>query len=71
MRRSPSPKVAKLRARIAGTRSNHPDADVTDLRRELKYAKAEDFLQKILGEAPPLNQAQRADLAALLVGGDA
>lgn len=35
---SPSPRVARARARLAGTVKNHPDADVTELRRDLKAA---------------------------------
>lgn len=60
------------RARLAGA-SQKPETDTTDLKRELKFAKTEDFLQKILAEAPPLTAAQKADLAALLVpaGGEA
>lgn len=68
-----NPRVAKLKSTLGVVIRNNPDADVTDLRRELKAATAEAFLERILNEAPALTEAQKADIAALLVpvGGDA
>lgn len=62
-----SPKVARSKSLLgSGIRLGRPEAEVIELRRELKFATTEAFLERILAEAPPLTDAQRADLAALL-----
>jgi uncharacterized membrane protein len=57
----------KERARLAATRRHHPDADTTDLRRDLRAARAEDYIKKLVDVAPQLSPEQRAKLAVLLL----
>lgn len=57
------------RSRIAHTKKANPDADVTDLRRQLKAERLEDYIQRTVDAAPPLTDEQRHRLAALLSGG--
>lgn len=57
------------RAKIANTKRLDPDADVTDLKRQLKAERLEDYIQRTVDSAPRLTEAQRARLAALLTGG--
>lgn len=65
------------RARVAAlSRTKSPDDPILlDARRDLKVAKAETYISKVLAEAPPLTDAQRTRLAELLRpvrdGGDA
>lgn len=59
------------RARVASlTRSRTPDdPDLVDARRNLKAARLEAYIEKVVAEAPPLTAAQRDRLAVLLRGG--
>lgn len=60
------------RARIASTKKANPDADVTELRRQLKAERLEDYIKRVVDDAPPLSPEQRQKLAALIhptVGG--
>lgn len=54
------------RARLAATLRHHPDADTTEIRRDLRAAKLADYIRKVVDEAPPLTDAQRERLAAIL-----
>lgn len=56
------------RARVAAlSRTKSPDDPaLLDARRDLKAAKAENYISKVLAEAPPLTDAQRTRLAELL-----
>lgn len=40
-----------------------------EIRRELKAETAESYIKRLVDEAPPLTELQRARLAALLLGG--
>jgi hypothetical protein len=55
-----------LRARLAATERHHPDADTAELRRDLRAARAEDYIRRLIESAPPLTAAQRDQLATLL-----
>lgn len=59
----------KTRAQIARTKRFNPDADVTELRRQLKAERLEEHIRRIVDEWPPLNAEQRDRLALLLRGG--
>ena len=59
------------RARLAATKKHHPDADVSLIRRDLRAARAEDYIRKLVATAPPLTASQRDVLAVLLRGGAA
>ncbi len=63
-------KALAARGRL-GYVSQHPDQPdrILDARRDLAVAKIEDYIAKIVDDAPPLNQAQRDKLALLLRGG--
>lgn len=59
------------RARLAATQRHHPHADTTELRRDLKAARLEDYIARTVDSAPPLSPEQRDRLALLLRGGAA
>lgn len=62
------------RARVAGyKRRGRPDTDpdVIDARRELRAARLELYIARVVAEAPPLTPAMLDRLALLLRGGDA
>lgn len=56
----------KTRSEIANTIRKNPDADVTELRRQLKSERLEDYIRRVVDEAPPLTAEQRDRLALLL-----
>lgn len=57
-------RFTKARSHLALAHRNDPDADHSDLRRDLKAAKLGDHIDAV---APELTTEQRLDLAALLV----
>ncbi|MDP9459226.1 MAG: hypothetical protein M3Q22_02900 [Actinomycetota bacterium] len=59
-----------LRAALAAATRHHPDT-ADDLRRDLKASRAEDYIKKLVDEAPTLSPSQRDRLAVLLRGGAA
>ncbi len=58
------------RARVASlSRSRTPDdPDLVAARRDLRAARAEDYIRKLVDAAPPLSDDQRDRLALLLRG---
>ena len=64
----PSPSVAHHRARIGGlSRDRRPDdPELLDAKRSLAAEMLTEYIEKILAEAPPLNDEQRTRLAELL-----
>ena len=56
------------RARVASlSRSRVPnDPDLVAARRDLRAARAEDYIKQVLAAAPPLTEEQRRHLAAIL-----
>lgn len=54
------------RSQIAIKKRANPDADVTELKRQLKAEKTQEYIDKVLAEAPPLSDEQRTYLAELL-----
>ncbi|MGW4581950.1 hypothetical protein ACWELP_24975 [Rhodococcus aetherivorans] len=61
----------KLVATLGATRRHHPDADTTDIRRELAASTIEDHVRAVVAQAPPLTDEQRERIAALLRAGGA
>ena len=59
-------KPQQLRQRIGGIRRRDPGADVTELRVQLREAKAEQYIQKLLAETPPLSAEEKLHLTRLL-----
>lgn len=61
------------RARVASlSRSREPtDPDLVDARRNLRAARLEDYIRKVVDAAPPLTAEQRSRLAVLLQPRDA
>ena len=59
------------RSRIALTKKIDPLADVTDLKRQLKAERLEDYIKRTVDAAPQLTPEQRDKLALLLTGGGA
>jgi len=59
------------RSRLANTLKADPSADVTELRRQYKAERLEEYIRRTVDAAPPLTVEQRARLAELLtVGGE-
>ena len=56
------------RAKIAATKRQDPEADVTDLRVQLRAERLADYVARVVAEAPPLTTEQRARIAAILAG---
>lgn len=54
------------RSLIATTLQRDPNADVTELRQQLKAERLEDYVRRTVNEAPPLNAEQRARIARLI-----
>lgn len=54
------------RSKIANEKRKNPEADVTELKVQLRADRAQDYIEKLLAEAPPLTADQRAKLAELL-----
>lgn len=67
--KQPSPERRKARARHNGIKSRYgADAPETlAAREELRALAAEEQITRIVAEAPPLTEAQRARLAVLLL----
>lgn len=59
----------KTRSQIAHAKKLDRNADVTELRRQLKAERLEEHIRRLVDEAPPLTPAQRDRLAVLLRGG--
>lgn len=54
------------RSRIAHAKKADPSADVTELQRQLKAERLEEYIARTVSAAPALNDEQTAHLAALL-----
>lgn len=61
----------KTRSQIAHIKKRDPQADTTELRRQLKAERLAEHIARVVAEAPPLTPEQRDRLAVLLRGGDA
>lgn len=61
----------QTRSKIAHAKKRDPNADVSDLRAQLKAERLADYITRVVDSAPPLTPAQRDRLALLLRGGDA
>ena len=59
------------RARVAAlSRDRKPtDPDLLAAKRDLRASRAEQYITRIVAEAPPLTEDQRSRIAALLQGG--
>lgn len=59
------------RAKLGAATRYHPDdlPRITDARRDLAAAKIADYVERVVAEAPPLTEHQRARIARLLAGG--
>ena len=68
----PTPKKRRSRQLqgILAAEHRHPPAEAhTALRREHPAAQLEEYIERIVGEAPGLEPSQREKLARLLAGG--
>lgn len=65
-------KVLSHRGRVASLSRSRPadDPELLDERRNLAAAHIAQFVAKHLASAPPLTDAQRADLARMFAGGE-
>jgi hypothetical protein len=57
-------KRASIARRSQGLPPDHPE--LVELRRKLKTQRVEEYIERVLSEAPPLTADQRARLAELL-----
>lgn len=61
--------AAQARSKLALAVRNHaPESTIVEARRDLAAAKLEQYIVDTVAAAPPLNEAQRDRLAALLRG---
>jgi hypothetical protein len=56
----------QARSRVAHAKRYHPDADHTDLERDLAAANLEAYIRRVVDQAPPLTSGQIERLRALL-----
>lgn len=61
-------KISRPRAKIAALSRSRTadDPELVEARRDLKAAKLEDYIRRVVAEAPPLTDQQRELLAGLL-----
>jgi hypothetical protein len=59
------------RARVAAlSRDRKPtDPDLLAAKRDLRASRAEEYIKRVVDQAPPLSDSQKARLAALLQSG--
>ena len=63
---APNP-LLRLRGRLAHAhRGGGDEALIREVRRDLAAAKLEQYIERVVSEAPPLTEAQRTKLTALL-----
>jgi hypothetical protein len=62
----------QARSQLALLHRNKPDdaEAIAAARQNLRVARAEDYICRLVAEAPPLSEVQRARLAALLRSSD-
>jgi hypothetical protein len=65
------PRVREVSARLAAEERWHPEADTSDLRRDLRAARAAQYIRDLTDSLPALTVEQRARLARLLLPGGA
>lgn len=60
--------VLTLRGRVASLSRSRPsdDVDLVEARRQLAAANLEQYVARVVADAPPLTNDQRARIAALL-----
>ncbi|WP_431920476.1 hypothetical protein [Nonomuraea jabiensis] len=65
-----SPEQRKKRGQLAARKRWNPDAPETvDAQRDFRVERAENYIRRLVDEAPPLTAEQRDRLALLLRGG--
>jgi hypothetical protein len=67
-KRKTDPEVGRCRARLAGYKRHHPDADHTELELDLREANVRAYILEAVDPNgwPPLRPETRAELAQLL-----
>jgi hypothetical protein len=66
-----TPAVLKARATVAAQKRHHPEGGeaVDNAVRNLSEVLLRQHIERVVSQAPPLNETQRARLAALLQSG--
>ncbi|MGJ5668592.1 hypothetical protein QLG13_12100 [Rhodococcus aetherivorans] len=64
-----STRSRSIAGHLGVTLRKDPNADTTDLRRELAASRIQDHIEEVLASAPPLTAAQKDRLAAIIRGG--
>ena len=69
----PASQILSTRGRVAALSRSRAadDTELVDARRTLAAEKLEQYIARVVAEAPPLSAEQKARLAALLRGGEA
>jgi hypothetical protein len=57
----------RTRSTIAHARRRDPNADTTELFRQMRAEKLADHIREVIASPPPLNEAQRSLVAAVLL----
>lgn len=57
------------RSKIATTLKSDPNADVTELRRQMRAEHLAAYVERVVSEAPPLSDEQKGAIAQVLQGG--
>jgi hypothetical protein len=66
------PKSARLRGQLAATVRHHgPGPKVDELARDLREARAVEYIRELVDAWPPLTAEQKSRLTLVLHGGDA
>ena len=69
MPKTPKTGWTKTRSQIALTILKNPDADVTELRRQLKAERLALAVSSAVADWPPLTSEQREEIALILLRG--
>jgi hypothetical protein len=64
-----SAEMARARARKANADMRGDSEAASIAARDLRAVKLEEYIQRVVDEAPPLTEEQRSRLAGLLAGG--
>ncbi|WP_415855634.1 hypothetical protein [Sinomonas sp. G460-2] len=68
--KNPTARSIQATVAVAYSRGKGDTPEIQELRRDLRAIKLEEYVRKIVAEAPPLTPEQAARISALLWGGD-
>ena len=67
----PMPAVSTARSQVAALKKHHPNGGeaVDNAVRDLREIRLREYIERVISQAPPLSDQQKARLAALLQSG--